>query len=98
MVILDRFFFHLGTKKGVTGCVRQVVILCMNMVWELSWRNHGVIQSVYEIGNHFWACENWCRNSDKLTENKVFSKPLISKHKSNHKLHPMYIKHCKLVF
>ena len=59
---------------------------------------HGVIQGVYEIGNRFWARKNRHQNFDKLTENKVFTKPLISKHKANHKLHPMYIKHCKLVF
>ena len=58
----------------------------------------GVIQSVFEIGNRFWARENWRPNFDKLTKNKVFTKPLITKHRPNHKLPPMYIKHCKPVF
>ena len=58
----------------------------------------GVIQGVFEIGNRFWARENRRPNFDKLTENEVFTKPLISKHKANHKLPPMYIKRCKLVF
>ena len=55
----------------------------------------GVIQGVFEISNRFWAHENRRPNFDKLTKHK---EPLINKHKANHKLPPMYIKHCKLVF
>ena len=58
----------------------------------------GVIQGVSKIGNSFWAHENRRPNFDKLTKNKVFTKPLISKHRANHKLPPMHIKHCKPVF
>ena len=53
----------------------------------------GVIQDVFEIGNCFWVRENSRPNFDKLTKIKVFTKPLISKHRANHKLSPMYIKH-----
>ena len=56
------------------------------------------MQGIFEIGNRFWAHKNWCPNFDKVTKNKVFTKPLISKHRANHKLPPMYIKHCKPVF
>ena len=56
------------------------------------------MQDVFEIGNRFWTRENRRPNFDKLTKNKVFTKPLISKHRANHKLPPMYIKHCKPVF
>ena len=58
----------------------------------------GVIQGVFEIGNRFCVRENGRQNFDKLTKNKVFAKHLISKYRANHKLPPMYIKHCKLVF
>ena len=27
MIVLDRFVFHFGTKKVVTSCVKQVVLL-----------------------------------------------------------------------
>ena len=61
-------------------------------------RSQWVIQCIFEIGNCFWAHKNQHPNFDKLTKNKVFTKPLISKHRANHKLPPMYIKHCKPVF
>ena len=60
--------------------------------------HQGVMQGVFQIGNHFWVHENQCPNFDKLTKNKVFTEPLISKHRANHKLPPIYIKHCKPVF
>ena len=50
------------------------------------------IQDIFEIGNRFWAHENQRPNFDKLTKNKVFTKPLINKHRANHKLPPMYKK------
>ena len=56
------------------------------------------MQDVFEIGNRFWTRENRRPNFDKLTKNKVFTKPLMSKSRANHKLSPMYIKHCKPVF
>ena len=58
----------------------------------------GVIQGNFKISNCFWVRENQRPNFDKSTKNKVFNNPLISKYKANHKLPPMYIKHCKLVF
>ena len=54
---------------------------------------HGVIQDVFEVGNYFWAHKNRHPNFDKLTKNKV-----LNKHRANHELPPMYIKHCKPVF
>ena len=42
--------------------------------------------------------ENLPPNFDKLTKNNVFTKPLISKHRANHKRLPMYIKDCKSEF
>ena len=30
LVVLDRFLFHLGDKKVVAGCPRQVVVLYSN--------------------------------------------------------------------
>ena len=30
MVVLDRFFFHMGDKKVVAGRVRQLIVLCSN--------------------------------------------------------------------
>ena len=53
-----------------------------------STEEQGVIQGIFEIGNRFWAHENHRPNFDKLTENKTFTKPFISKHKANHKLLP----------
>ena len=42
--------------------------------------DQGVIQGVFEIGNHFWVHKNRHPNFNKLTKNKVFTKPLIIKH------------------
>ena len=53
----------------------------------------GVIQGVFEIGNHFWVLENRHPNFDKLTQNSVFTKSMISKHGANYELSPMYTKH-----
>ena len=58
----------------------------------------GVIQGIFEISNHFWANKNHHPNFDKLTKNKVFTKPLTGKQNANHKLPSMYTKHCKPVF
>ena len=55
----------------------------------------GVIQVIFQIGYHFWADENWHPNFHKLTKDKVFTNPLISKHGTNDKLPPMYIKQCR---
>ena len=55
-------------------------------------RVQGVIQGVFEIGNRFWAHENWRPNFGKF-KNKFFTKSLISKLRANHKLPPMYKKH-----
>ena len=57
-----------------------------------------VIQGVFEIANRFWARKNRRPNFDKLIKNKVFTKPLLSEHRANHKLPSMYVKHCKPVF
>ena len=42
--------------------------------------DQGVIQGVFEIGNHFWVHKNRHPNFNKLTKNKVFTKPLMIKH------------------
>ena len=60
--------------------------------------HQGVMQGVFEIGSLFWAHKNWHPNFDKVAKNKVFTKPLVSRHRANHKLSHMCIKHCKPVF
>ena len=81
------------------SCDKAIVVItesahCFNTCVYIS----GVIQGIIEIGNHFWAPKNLCQNFDKLTKNKVFTKPSKAKHRANHKLPSMYIKHCKPVF
>ena len=36
MTVLDRFFFIWGTKKMVSGRVRQVAVFIVTIVWELA--------------------------------------------------------------
>ena len=50
--------------------------------------SQGIIQGISETGNYFWACENQRPNFDKLTKTKIFTKPLINKHRASHKLPP----------
>ena len=53
----------------------------------------GVIPGIFEISNHFGHAKI---NTQILIN--LQKKPLISKHRSNHKLRPMHLKHYKLVF
>ena len=69
----------------------MIVVICFAFLPNC--RSQGVIQCIFEVGNCFWAHKNQHPNFDKLTKNKV-----SNKHRVNHKLPPMYIKHCKPVF